>query len=126
MKERPMELYASLLSPVWWASVLVSAVLLGVLSSMFLRWQARNRERIAPGNGAESTHCQRTVLRYRLWVVNLLVLANVGMLAGLSAANLRAPVLYGPVGLAFILLCLVSLALSVLVYLASRNGAPRS
>ena len=122
-----MELYASLLSPVWWSSVLLCSAMFGVLSSLIHRHQAHHRAPAKPIDDAESNRRMGKALRLRLWVVNLLVAANVGMLAGLSAVNLRTPALYGPVSLAFVLLCLVSLTLSVSVYMASvRLGSKAS
>jgi hypothetical protein len=57
-------------------------------------------------------------------VVALLVLANLAMLGTLSAANLRTPRLAGPVGLVFVLCCMVSLVLAVLVHnAAKRHGS---
>jgi len=64
-------------------------------------------------------------LRLRIWVVNLLVLANVGMLVGLSAVNLRIPSIGGPVSLAFVVLCLLSLTLATLVYIESAHLTKR-
>ena len=115
-----MELYRiSLLSPFWWISVLLGSVLLGSVTPTVAGRLSGFRRASAAKDPVEENLRLRRVLRLRLWAVDLLVLANLGMIVGLSAVNLRTPALCGPVSLAFVLLCLVSLTLASLVYLSS-------
>ena len=111
-----MDLYLSLLSPAWWAGVLVCTILL----SAFCSWLAqRGGRRVGPTTNADTTARR---LRQASWVVGLLVLANLAMLGTLAAANLHTPRITGPVGLAFILCCLVSLTLAVLMFRANTEA----
>jgi hypothetical protein len=111
-----MDLYLSLLSPVWWATVLVCTVALTAATSWLARGAAR---RSGPAQAARSISHRR--MRLAAWTVVLLVLANLSMLCTMVAANLRTPNLAGPVGLAFVLCCLVSLVLAVIVHGAARR-----
>ena len=111
-----MDLRLSLLSPVWWASVLVCTILLTATTSWLARRRARRScaDATAPGLSVHRLRCAS-------WVVGLLALTNLAMLGTPTAANLRTPRLMGPVGLSFCLCCLVSLVLAVLVHgLATR------
>ena len=114
-----MELYLSLFSPVWWAGVLVCTILLSAVSS----WLARRSDKHADLSPQDTTTTAHR-LRRAAWVVGLLVLANLAMLGTLAAANLRTPRIAGPVGLALVLCCLISLVLAVLVHGATgpRDG----
>ncbi|MFH1462797.1 MAG: hypothetical protein ABIO70_00215 [Pseudomonadota bacterium] len=102
-----MDLSLSLLSPAWWATVLVCTILLTALSSLLARRRA-DPTRAPPPTARR--------LRLATWTVTLLVLANLAMLGTLLAVNLPSPRLAGPVGLSFLLCCLVSLVLAVLVH----------
>jgi hypothetical protein len=111
-----MDLRLSLLSPIWWASVLLCTILLSTTTSWLAQRRARRggADATVPGLGVHRLRCAS-------WVVGLLVLANLSMLGTLAAANLHTPHLMGPVGLSFCLCCLVSLVLAVLVQgLATR------
>jgi hypothetical protein len=88
-----MDLYLSLLSPVWWATVLVCTVALTAATSWLARGAAR---RSGPAQAARSISHRR--MRLAAWTVVLLVLANLSMLCTMVAANLRTPNLAGPVG----------------------------
>ena len=114
-----MELYLSLLSPVWWASVLLCSIASCATGS----WVARRGTERTGSEPATTTGLDGAMRRVRFgaFVVVLLVLANLAMLGTLSIANLRVPRLAGPVGLALVLCCLVSLVLALLVY---RGVAP--
>ncbi len=111
-----MEIYLSLLSPVWWAGVLVCTILLSAGS-------AGHARRVTKRPGDRRLASPVTVRRARCaaWSAALLVLANLTMLGALAAANLRTPRLAGPVGLTFVLCCLVSLVLAVLVHSTTRH-----
>ena len=108
-----MDLHHSLASPVWWSSVLLCTILLTTASSWLARRSAQLGNKPAPNN-----HTKARRLRLAAWAVALLVLANLAMLGSLAAANLRTPRLAGPVGLAFLLCCLISLVLAVLIHAA--------
>ena len=113
-----MDLHDTLLSPLWWAAVLVCSTALTSL----IRWVV---PRFSPGNRTPAPASQgrsHRRLHTATFVVALLVLANLAMLGTLAAANLHTPRITGPVGLAFILCCLVSLTLAVLVFGADKEG----
>ena len=86
-----MDLYHSLLSPVWWASVLLCTILLTTVTSWLARRSARRGNETTPNH-----HTKARRLRLATWAVALLVLANLAMLGSLAAANLRTPRLVGP------------------------------
>jgi hypothetical protein len=113
-----VDLYDTLLSPLWWAAVLGCSTALTILSRWVVPRLSRGRRRPAPPSSGRS----RRRLRAATLVVALLVLANLAMLGTLTAANLHTPRLAGPVGLAFILCCLVSLTLAVLMFGADTEG----
>ncbi len=100
-----MELYLTVLSPVWWISVVLVTVLTGLLSSWVLG-------RVKPRGGGSSPDGLQKELRLRLWMATLLCVANIAMLVALLAGNWRAPALAGPIGLAFVILCLLTLTLA--------------
>ena len=114
-----MDLYLSLLSPVWWASVLLCSIALCATGS----WVARRGIGRAGSEPAATSGLEgaKRRVRFGAFVVGLLVLANLAMLGTLAIANLRVPRLVGPVGLALVLCCLVSLVLALLVY---RGAVP--
>ena len=109
-----MDLDHTLLSPLWWASVLVCTIAL----TAACRWLAR---RLATQTARPRDTPSTTRLRLGSRVIGLLVLANLTMLGGLAAANLPTPRLAGPIGLAFVLCCLVSLVLAVLTHTATMS-----
>ncbi len=109
-----MELYLTLLSPVWWCTV----VLCSGAFAVFAAWLSRRRPR---GSAADQIELRARQLRLGTRVVALLVLANIAVFGTLAAANLRVPSLVGPVGMACLLCCLVSLALAVSLYGASTR-----
>lgn len=112
----------SLASPVWWVSVLLASLLIGSLSPLLLDRLARRRlsEQVerAPAASAHQLTSLLAELRLRLWVCTLLCVANLAMLVVLAVANLRVPQLAGPVGLAFVVLCLSTLTLAWQVHRA--------
>ena len=111
-----MDEYDALLSPLWWASVLLVGILINAGCSWLVRRRARNGPERPSGDQEAPRH-----LRLGPWVLGLTVLANIAMFVTLAAANLRVPRLAGPVGICFLLCCLVSLTLAVALHGASRS-----
>jgi len=111
-----MDEYHALLSPLWWASVLVATIVINTGCSWLVRRRARNGPERLSGDQEAPRH-----LRLGPRVLGLTVLANISMFATLAAANLRVPRLAGPVGICFLLCCLVSLTLAVALHSASRR-----
>ncbi len=74
-----------------------------------------------PDTGTPPPSALLVELRLRLWVTALLSVANVSMLVVLAVANLRTPSIAGPVGLAFILLCLFTVLLAYQVHRAATR-----
>jgi len=110
-----LELYLTVLSPVWWGSVVIVSVLIGQLSSRVLGRMDVRRGGPSPGGLLK-------VLRLRLWMATLLCIANVAMLVVLLVGNWHAPTLAGPIGLAFVLLCLFTLTLAWHTHSAAQRS----
>jgi len=108
---------ASILSPFWWTSVVAGSLLFGLISLRVAdRWCGRPRSA-----SRDELRILATALRLRVRAGTFLMLANLGMWVGLGAVNLHTPSLAGPVGLAFVLLCLVCLLSAVLHLLAATR-----
>ncbi len=110
-----MEIYLTLLSPLWWGTVVLCSALFATVTT----WLARRRP-LQTRQGDPGDRARR--LRLGTWVAGLLVLANIAMFGTLAAANLRVPSIAGPVGLAFLLCCLVSLVLAVSLHAAAGRA----
>ena len=91
---------------------------------MIMQQRGSVRESECVGENVCTVHLRR--LGLHLWVLGLLAIANVSMFLVLVLGNLRAPAIAGPVGLAFMILCLFSIVLAYLTHRAATGvNCPR-
>ena len=115
-----MDAYETLLSPLWWATVLLATLLIDAAC----RWLAR-RHRNSPEQRAQRSAGTPRPLRFGPWVIGLTVLGNIALLGGLAAANLRTPRPAGPIGLSCVVCALVSVILAFSLHSADRGRGDR-
>jgi len=109
-----VELHITLVSPLWWLTVLVASVAIAWTSNRLL---CRGPVNVADSERALLLLARAT--RLRGWMAVCLCGANLAMLVVLGVANLRIPSLVGPVGLVFLLLCVSTLLLPWHLHLSS-------
>ena len=121
-----MDLDATLLSPLWWASVALAGAALAWLVPRVLGRLPALRSQV-PTPSTSSQEILLRALRLRTWQADLLIVANASMMAVLAAGTWRHPSLAGPLGLACAVLSLSSLALAWQLHLAAariRRASP--
>ena len=115
-----VDLDATLLSPLWWASVALAGAAFAWVVPRVL-WRVPALRSRGPALSESSQERLLRALRLRTWLADLLILANASMMAVLAAGTWRHPSLAGPLGLACAVLSLSSLALAVQLHFAAAD-----